>query len=173
MFYELLKNHKGSPKADMGVGKEGFRTIQTQMLSKKEADDLQSENTRLYLVGFIHYRDKNGQQTHEFCRWLQPPARLAGAGAGGIGGLLANGLKELVGRFDGAGQRDVAESWVNSGKNRECTAESLRRALGPEMITDLQSQTGLSESEIITRLCRDLPDAVDKYTPDGRLPATV
>lgn len=75
MFNDLLKNHKGTPKGDMGVGNGWFRTIQTSMLSKKEADDLQSENTRLYLVGFIHYRDKNGQQTHEFCRWLQPPQK--------------------------------------------------------------------------------------------------
>ena len=73
MFNDLLKNHKGTPKSDLGVGNERYPTIQTTMLSKKESDDLMSENTRLYLLGFIHYRDKNGQQTHEFCRWLLPP----------------------------------------------------------------------------------------------------
>jgi uncharacterized protein YidB (DUF937 family) len=31
--------------------------------------------------------------------------------------------------------------------------------------------TGLSREEILSRLSRDLPDAVDKYTPQGRLPA--
>ncbi len=73
MFYELLKNRKGSPKADMGVGVSGWKTIVTSMLNKKETDDFQNKTTRLYSLGFIHYRDKNGQQTHEFCRWLDPP----------------------------------------------------------------------------------------------------
>ena len=30
--------------------------------------------------------------------------------------------------------------------------------------------TGLSRDELLKRLCRELPDAVDKYTPQGRLP---
>lgn len=75
MFDDVLKSHKGTPKMDLGVGNETFKTIQTPMLSKKEAEDLQSGNTRLYLIGFVHYRDKNGQQIHEFCRWLQPPKK--------------------------------------------------------------------------------------------------
>lgn len=74
MFYELLKNKKGSPKMDMGVGVSGWKTIATSPLSKKETDDFQNGTTRLYSLGFIHYRDKNGQQTHEFCRWLEPPS---------------------------------------------------------------------------------------------------
>ena len=35
----------------------------------------------------------------------------------------------------------------------------------------VQQQTGLSQQEILDRLSRELPTAVDKYTPDGRLPA--
>ncbi|MFL5198375.1 MAG: YidB family protein, partial [Microvirga sp.] len=30
---------------------------------------------------------------------------------------------------------------------------------------------GLSRDELLARLSRDLPRAVDQYTPDGRLPA--
>ena len=92
MFNEILKNHKPSPKMDMGVGNSGFRTIETKMLSKKEADDLQSESTRLYLVGFIHYLDKNGQQTHEVCRWLQPPQQ----GASSVWHLCDGGHNRMV-----------------------------------------------------------------------------
>jgi len=32
-------------------------------------------------------------------------------------------------------------------------------------------QTGLSREEILARLSKSLPDAVDKYTPEGRIPA--
>jgi uncharacterized protein YidB (DUF937 family) len=34
----------------------------------------------------------------------------------------------------------------------------------------LARQTGLSRDELLARLSRVLPDAVDKYTPQGRLP---
>ena len=39
-----------------------------------------------------------------------------------------------------------------------------------EYAAELQKQ-GLSQEEIRARLSRELPAAVDKYTPDGRLPA--
>ncbi|MDP2358301.1 MAG: YidB family protein [Beijerinckiaceae bacterium] len=91
------------------------------------------------------------------------------AGAGGIGGLLATGLKDLVDRFGASGDREAAESWVRNDTNKECSADALRRALGSETLADLQAHTGLSESELVERLCQNLPEAVDKYTPDGRI----
>ena len=39
-----------------------------------------------------------------------------------------------------------------------------------EVWDTLSKQTGLSRDELVTRLCRELPDAVDKYTPQGRVP---
>ena len=38
------------------------------------------------------------------------------------------------------------------------------------VLTTLMKQTGLSREELLARLSRTLPDAVDKYTPDGTLP---
>jgi uncharacterized protein YidB (DUF937 family) len=35
----------------------------------------------------------------------------------------------------------------------------------------LEKQTGLSQEELLARLSRELPGAVDKYTPDGQLPS--
>jgi uncharacterized protein YidB (DUF937 family) len=37
-------------------------------------------------------------------------------------------------------------------------------------LTALEQQTGLSQEELLARLSRELPTAIDKYTPDGRLP---
>ena len=45
-----------------------------------------------------------------------------------------------------------------------------KRAIGPEVLETLSRQTGLSRDELLSRLCRELPEAVDKYTPQGRLP---
>ena len=42
--------------------------------------------------------------------------------------------------------------------------------MGPEVLETLSRQTGLSGEEIVSRLSRNLPEAVDKYTPDGRIP---
>ena len=43
----------------------------------------------------------------------------------------------------------------------EIAAELLRARL----------RAGLSQDELLARLSRELPAAVDKYTPDGRLPS--
>lgn len=99
----------------------------------------------------------------------------AGGAAGGSapnpGGFLGNGLSELRDRFAQAGQRDAVESWVGTGPNREVAPTELEHAIGPDVIQALTQRTGLSREELLARLTRELPNAVDRYTPDGRLPA--
>jgi uncharacterized protein YidB (DUF937 family) len=108
----------------------------------------------------------------------QQPGQQGGLGGlleqfkgAGVGGLLGGGLGELVDRFKQAGQGDVADSWVGTGPNKSVAPNDLEQALGPDVIADLSRRTGLSRDELLARLSRDLPRAVDQYTPDGRLPA--
>jgi uncharacterized protein YidB (DUF937 family) len=101
----------------------------------------------------------------------QSSGNAALGSAGGIGGILAGGLQEIVDRFRQAGHGETAESWVRSGPNRAVQPTELETAIGPETLEALAQQTGLSRQEILARLTRELPEAVDKYTPDGRLPA--
>ena len=97
---------------------------------------------------------------------------LGGAlGSGGVGGLLGGGLGELLERFRQNGQGDVAQSWIDTGPNKELPAPQLKQAIGADVLAALQQQTGLSQDEILARLSRELPAAVDQYTPDGRLPS--
>jgi uncharacterized protein YidB (DUF937 family) len=93
-----------------------------------------------------------------------------GLGGASAGGILSGGLGELLERFKQSGQGETAESWVNTGPNKPCTPAELERVIGPEVLETLSRQTGLSRDELVSRLCRELPDAVDKYTPQGRLP---
>src|SRR5215218_8105739 len=95
---------------------------------------------------------------------------LGNLGSGGVGGLLGGGLGELVERFRQNGQGEVAESWVGHGPNKEVAPNQLEQAIGPDVVATLSQQTGLSRDEILARLSRELPTAVDKYTPEGRLP---
>lgn len=87
------------------------------------------------------------------------------------GGILTGGLGELLDRFKQNGQGDKAESWVKTGPNDTCSPADLEKALGPDVIETLSQHTGLSKDELLARLCRELPDAVDKYTPEGQIPA--
>jgi uncharacterized protein YidB (DUF937 family) len=96
---------------------------------------------------------------------------LSGALAGGgVGSLLSGGLGELLERFKQNGQGDAADSWVSKGPNKELSAPQLKQAIGADVLAALEQQTGLSQEELLARLSRELPAAVDKYTPEGRVP---
>ncbi|MCK1423761.1 DUF937 domain-containing protein [Bradyrhizobium sp. 180] len=94
---------------------------------------------------------------------------LSGAG---VGGLLQGGIGELLEKFDQNGHGDAARSWVSSGPNKDISPSQLREAIGPDVLDKLERETGLSHEEILARLSRELPQAIDKYTPEGRLPTS-
>lgn len=96
---------------------------------------------------------------------------LSGLGGAGAGGFLNGGLRELLERFQQNGKGDVAESWVSRGPNKEITPNDLEAAIGPNVLAELGQRTGLSRQELLDRLSRQLPTAVDNYTPEGRIPA--
>jgi uncharacterized protein YidB (DUF937 family) len=92
-------------------------------------------------------------------------------GGAGVGGLLNGGIGELLEKFNQNGQGETAKSWVNNGPNTEVSPPQLKQAIGTDVLAALEQQTGLSQEEILARLSRELPSAVDKYTPGGRLPS--
>jgi uncharacterized protein YidB (DUF937 family) len=91
-------------------------------------------------------------------------------GGTSIGDLLSGGLRDLVNTFKQAGHGDVADSWVGRGANKQVAPSQLEQAIGSDVLETLSQQTGLSREELLSRLSKNLPDAVDKYTPDGRIP---
>ncbi|WP_457108274.1 YidB family protein [Methylobacterium sp. P5_C11] len=112
------------------------------------------------------------------------PAPASGGGLGGLlgglmgnqrgadpGGFLNSGLAEMLERFQQAGHGAAAQSWVSQGPNQEITPPHLEQAIGPDVLAALTQRTGLSREELLARLSRELPQAVDRYTPDGRVPA--
>ena len=99
------------------------------------------------------------------------PGSLGGMLAGrSLGDLLSNGLRDLVDSFKQAGQGEAADSWVGNGPNKQVGPSDLEKAIGPDVLAALSEQTGLSRQEILARLSKNIPEAVDKYTPQGRIP---
>jgi uncharacterized protein YidB (DUF937 family) len=92
---------------------------------------------------------------------------LGGASAGSV---LSGGLGDLIERFKQNGQGQAADSWVKTGPNQPIAPDQLEQAIGPDVLSTLSQQTGLSRDELLSRLTRELPAAVDKFTPQGRLP---
>lgn len=104
-------------------------------------------------------------------------------GAGGLGGLsdlirgttsgggiLSGGLGGILDQFNQTGHGETAKSWVQQGPNAEIDDRGLSEALGPEVLQDIAARTGLTPEEVLSRLSRDLPKAVDGLTPEGVLP---
>src|SRR5262245_58536966 len=91
-------------------------------------------------------------------------------GGSSVGSILSGGLGELMDRFKQSGHGDTADSWVRTGPNKPIAPPQLEQAIGPEVLDTLSKQTGLSREQLLARLSRELPDAVDKYTPHGVVP---
>lgn len=100
-----------------------------------------------------------------------PPGNLGGMlGGTSISDMLSGGLRDLVDTFKQAGHGEVADSWVGHGPNKQISPSHLERIIGSDVLETVAQQTGLSREEILSRLSKNLPEAVDKHTPDGRIP---
>ena len=91
-------------------------------------------------------------------------------GGGSVGSVLSGGLGDLVDRFKRSGHGETVDSWVSTGPNQPLRSDQLEQAIGSDTLNTLAQQTGLSREELLSRLTRELPAAVDKFTPQGRLP---
>jgi uncharacterized protein YidB (DUF937 family) len=96
---------------------------------------------------------------------------LAGlAGGAGLGSLVSGGLGDLLEQFKAAGKGDAANSWIGPGENQAIAPHELSQVLGPEQVDFLSQRTGLAREDLLAGLSEQLPQLVDRLTPDGRLP---
>jgi uncharacterized protein YidB (DUF937 family) len=93
-----------------------------------------------------------------------------GQPGGGLGGVLGGGLSDLLDQFRGAGRGEAANSWIGPGENHPIAPHELSQVLTSDQIDFLTQHTGLPRDELLTGLSEQLPQLVDKLTPDGRLP---
>jgi uncharacterized protein YidB (DUF937 family) len=127
------------------------------------------------LAGLIGHQPDNARDNK-----ARPAASQSGGGAGdwlrhllgggAAGSILSGGLGDLVSSFQKSGQGDKANSWVAKGDNAPIAPPDLEQVLGEEKIAWLMRETNMSREELLAGLSKELPDAVDKLTPDGRVP---
>jgi len=98
------------------------------------------------------------------------PSAPQGAGASADGGLVG-GLGGLLEKLQNAGHGDTVRSWVGPGQNQPIDPGQLRSALGQKTLSDAAQQAGINEQELLAQLSQNLPQFVDKLTPNGQIPS--
>ena len=86
-------------------------------------------------------------------------------GTGGQGGLSA-----IVAKLQQAGFGDLVKSWIGNGQNLPITADQLRQVLGSDTVRQIAAKYNIPIDQVTEVLAHQLPLAVDRASPDGKLP---
>jgi uncharacterized protein YidB (DUF937 family) len=91
-----------------------------------------------------------------------------------VNGLIEKhgGVQGIVTQLEQQGLGPTVQSWVGNGTNQPISAQQVHQAFGAEAIQQLAAKTGLNPQELLQKLAQALPQAVDKLTPGGTVPAT-
>ena len=88
---------------------------------------------------------------------------LASDGQGG-------GLAGLARSFQQAGLGEQMNSWVGGGQNLPVSADQMESVFGQDRMSDMAQRMGLSTGDLGAQLSQLLPQAVDRFTPQGQMP---
>jgi uncharacterized protein YidB (DUF937 family) len=80
------------------------------------------------------------------------------------------GLSAIVAKLQQAGFGDQVKSWLGNGQNLPITAQQLQEVLGNETVRQLAARYNIPVDQITQILAHQIPNAVDKASPDGKLP---
>ena len=89
---------------------------------------------------------------------------------GAAGSVVSGGLGELLNRLQQNGLDDTGRSWVGHGPNQPVSENDIQKAAGSETLDALAAEVGMSREQLLQRLTAELPQTVDKLTPQGRVP---
>ena len=82
------------------------------------------------------------------------------------------GLNAIVAKLRQAGFGDQVKSWIGAGQNLPITADQLKQVLGSDAVRQLAARYNIPIDQVAEVLAHQLPVAVDKASPDGKLPHT-
>jgi uncharacterized protein YidB (DUF937 family) len=79
------------------------------------------------------------------------------------------GLNAIVAKLQQAGFGDQVKSWLGNGQNLPITADQLKQVLGNDAVKQLAARFNIPVDQITQILAQQLPAAVDRASPDGKL----
>ena len=82
------------------------------------------------------------------------------------------GLNAIVAKLEQAGFGEQVKSWLGNGQNLPITADQLKQVLGSDAVKQLAARFNIPVDQITQILAQQLPAAVDRASPDGKLPHT-
>jgi uncharacterized protein YidB (DUF937 family) len=85
-------------------------------------------------------------------------------------GSQGGGLNAIVAKLQQAGFGDQVKSWLGNGQNLPITADQLKQVLGSDAVRQLAARFNIPVDQITQILAQQLPAAVDRASPDGKLP---
>jgi uncharacterized protein YidB (DUF937 family) len=80
------------------------------------------------------------------------------------------GLPGILAKFQQAGYKKEADSWVSTRQNLPITPDILSQVLGQGQLGRMAEQFGMSPGEASGGLASMLPQIIDGMTPHGQLP---
>jgi len=80
------------------------------------------------------------------------------------------GLEAVVNNFRTSGFGRQVDSWISTGKNEAISAIEIGQAVGVSKLKELAKSTGVDFDKARDLLAEYLPIAIDKATPEGKLP---
>jgi uncharacterized protein YidB (DUF937 family) len=87
-----------------------------------------------------------------------------------LGSGSQGGLSAIVAKLQQAGFGDQVKSWIGTGQNLPITADQLRQVLGNDTVRQLAAKYNIPIDQVAEVLAHQLPLAVDRASPDGKLP---
>jgi uncharacterized protein YidB (DUF937 family) len=80
------------------------------------------------------------------------------------------GLDAVVKNLQNSGFKRQVDSWVSTGQNQAISAIEVGQAVGIDKLKKLAESTGVDFDKARDLLAEYLPIAIDKATPEGKLP---
>ena len=96
---------------------------------------------------------------------------LTSALAGLTGGDDEGGfdIGSLLGKMQGGGMAEIAQSWLGDGDNAPVEEDHIKDLFGADKISEFASKLGLSEEEAVGGLRDAVPQIVDKASSGGSI----
>ena len=80
------------------------------------------------------------------------------------------GIQGMVAQFEKQGLGPTVQSWIGNGPNQPISPDQVHQVFGSGMITQMAAKAGMNPQDLAQKLSQILPGAIDKLTPEGRVP---